>query len=124
MDKHTLAILEQAIEPYLLKRFEIISQSDSAIILSPPPEKFSYSLFFLTLLLFWPIAVIYLISFNSHKNKQVCVRVTSQGDIEETGYTLEVLAKERQRRQRLLLIAVVIPVIFVLALLLLRFRLW
>jgi len=124
MDKLTLAELEQAVEPYRRKGFIIMSQSEGAITLTPPPERFSYLLFFITLVLFWPVAVIYLVSFNSRKNKQVCVRLTSQGRIEETGYTLDALAKERGRRWRLILIAVVVPVLFVLALLLLRFRLW
>ena len=124
MDKLTLAELEQAVEPYRLKGFMITSQSEGAITLAPPPERFSYSIFFITLVLFWPVAVIYLVSFNSRKNKQVCVRLTSQGQIEETGYTLETLAKDRGRNLRLLLIAVVIPVGLVLALLLLRFRLF
>ena len=124
MDKLTLAELERAIEPYLRKGFTVTSQSEGAITLSPPPERFSYSIFFITLVLFWPVAVIYLVSFNSRKNRQVCIRLTSSGDIEETGYTLEALARDRGRGARLLLIAVGITVVLVLALLLLRFRLW
>ncbi|MDQ3816224.1 MAG: hypothetical protein M3362_00870 [Acidobacteriota bacterium] len=124
MDKFTLAELERAIEPYRQEGFTITSQSEGAITLSPPPERLSYLVFFITLVLFWPVAVIYLVSFNSHKNRQVCVRLTSQGRIEETGYTLEALARDRGRGQRLILIAVGIPVAMVLALLLLRFRLW
>ena len=124
MDKLTLAELERAIEPYRRKGFTVTSQSEGAITLAPPPERFSYLIFFITLVLFWPVAVIYLVSFNSRKNKQVCVRLTSQGHIEETGYTLEALARDRRWGARLLLIAVVISVVLVLALLLLRFRLW
>ena len=124
MDKHALTELEQAIEPYRRKGFIVTSQSAGAIILTPPPERFSYLLFFITLVLFWPIAIIYLVSFNSHKNKQVFVRLTSQGHIEETGYTLDVLARERGRKWRLLLIAITVPIYFVLALLFLRVRLW
>lgn len=124
MDRQTLITLEQAIEPYRLKGFTVTSQSEGAITLSPPPERFSYSIFFITLVLFWPVAVVYLVSFNSRKNRQVCVRLTSQGHIEETGYTLEALARDRGRGLRLLLIAVVIPVVLVFGLLLLRFRLW
>ncbi len=124
MDRQTLATLEQAIEPYRRQGFTVTSQSDSAITLTPPPERFSYLIFFITLMLFWPVAVIYLVSFHSNKNKRVCVRLTSQGHIEETGYTLAAFAKDRGRGLRLLLIAVSIPVILLLALLLLRFRLW
>jgi hypothetical protein len=124
MDKLTLAELEQAIEPYRQKGFTVTSQSEGAITLSPPPERFSYSIFFITLVLFWPVAIVYLVSFNSRKNRQVCVRLTSKGQIEETGYTLKALAKDHGHGLRLLLIAIGIPVILVLALLLLRFRLW
>ncbi|HST52247.1 MAG TPA: hypothetical protein VLJ61_09590 [Pyrinomonadaceae bacterium] len=124
MDRQTLAALEQAIEPYRRSGFIIISQSESAITLSPPRERFSYLLFFITLVLFWPVAVIYLVSFNNHKNRQVCVRVTAQGHIEETGYTFEVIAKERRRRQWLLLLLVIgIPSLLAFALWL-QFYLW
>lgn len=124
MDRPTLAALEQAIEPYRRSGFVVVSQSEGAITLSAPPERFSYLLFFITLVLFWPVAVIYLVSFNSHKNRQVCVRVTAQGQIEETGYTFEVIAKER-RRGRWLLLLLVISIPTLLAFVLwLRFYLW
>lgn len=124
MDRQTLATLEQVAEPYRRQGFTITSQSEGTITLTPPPERFSYSIFFITLVVFWPVAVIYLLSFNSSKNKHVCLRITSQGYVEETGYTLEALAKDRGRGLRLLLIAVSVPIIVVLGLLLLRFRLW
>jgi predicted nucleic acid-binding Zn ribbon protein len=124
MDRQTLAGLEKAIEPYRRSGFVVISQSEGSITLSPPAERFSYLLFFVTLVLFWPVAVIYLISFNSHKNRQVCVRVTAQGHIEETGYTFEVIAKERRRGRWLLLLLVIgIPALLAFALWL-RFYLW
>lgn len=124
MDKRTLAELEKAIEPYRQKGFTVTSQSESAITLTSPPERFSYPIFFITIILFWPVAVIYLVSFNSSKNRQVCVRLTSQGYIEETGYTLEEVIRARRHNLRLLFIAVAISVVLVLTLLLLRFRLW
>jgi len=64
MEKFTLAELEQAIEPYQRKGYVIASQSEGAITLTPPPEKFSYVLFVITLVLFWPAAVIYLVLCN------------------------------------------------------------
>jgi membrane-associated PAP2 superfamily phosphatase len=98
MDSQTLAALEQATTPYRLKGFVITSQTEGAIILTLPPERFSYFFFFLTLLLLWPVAVVYLVSHYNQRDKNVCLRVTSQGYIEESGYTLEVLARDRRRR--------------------------
>lgn len=97
MDKLLLAQLEQAIEPYRRAGFVVTSQSEGAITLTLPPERFSY-LLFIILLLVWPLAVIYLVYHNSQKGKSVCLRVTSQGYIEESGYTLEVVERERRRR--------------------------
>lgn len=97
MDKLTLAYLEQAIEPYRRVGFIVTSQSEGAITLTLPPERFSYVLF-IFLLLIWPLAVIYLIYHNSQRGKSVCLRVTSQGYIEESGYTLAVLERDRRRR--------------------------
>lgn len=97
MDKLLLAQLEQAIEPYRRAGFVVTSQSEGAITLILPPERFSY-LLFVILLLVWPLAVIYLVYHNSQKGKSVCLRVTSQGYIEESGYTLEVVGRDRRRR--------------------------
>jgi predicted nucleic acid-binding Zn ribbon protein len=98
MDRQGLAALEQAIEPYRRKGFVITSQSEGAFTLSPPIKKFNYFLFLITLLLFWPVAVLYLINFDSQKGKSVCIRITSQGEIEESGYTLEIIEKSRKRQ--------------------------
>jgi len=98
MDKLTLAKLEQAIKPYLRAGFVVTSQSDGAITLTYPPERFSY-LLFIILLLIWPLAVIYLISHNNKRAKSVCLRITSQDYIEVSGYTLEIMVKERRGRR-------------------------
>jgi hypothetical protein len=100
MDKLTLAKLEQAIEPYRQAGFIVTSQSEGAITLARPPEKFSYAFFIFMLILLWPIAVIYLIAHNNQGAKIVCVRVTSQGQVEESGYTLAVMRRAYQRRRR------------------------
>lgn len=97
MDQLILAQLEQAIEPYRRVGFVVTSQSEGAITLDLPPERFSYVLFIL-LLLIWPLAVIYLVYHNSQRGRSVCLRVTSQGYIEESGYTLAVLERDRKRR--------------------------
>lgn len=124
MDAQALAALEQAIEPYRRRGFIVTSQSEGAITLSPPPAKFSYLLFFLALIAFWPAAVIYLVYFNSRKNRQVCVRLTSDGRVEETGYTLDALAKEGGGGWQILLITAAIALLFLLMLLLLGYRPW
>lgn len=99
MDSQSLAALEQAIEPYRQAGFVVTAQSEGAITLTYPPEKFNYGLFILLLLLFWPAAVFYLISFNNRRNRSVCFRITSQGYIEESGYTLDLAEKERKRER-------------------------
>jgi hypothetical protein len=98
MNTLTLAHLEQAIEPYRCAGFVVTSQSESAITLSLPAERFSY-LLFIVLLLIWPLAVIYLVSYSTQRQNSVCLRSTSQGYIEVSGYTLEVIARERRRRR-------------------------
>ena len=118
MNKLTLAQLEQAIEPYRRVGFIVTSQSEGAITLAIPPERFSY-LLFIFLLLVWPLAVMYLVYHNSQRGKSVCLRVTSQGDIEENGYTLEVMARERRRR---IFIAVLLFALLALIILLILAR--
>ena len=115
MDKLTLAHLEQAIEPYRRAGFVVTFQSESAITLALPPERFSY-LLFLFLLLIWPVAVLYHVSHNLQRERSVCLRFTSQGDIEVSGYTLETIARERRRRKftNLLLLSVLAAVVLFL----------
>jgi ABC-type spermidine/putrescine transport system permease subunit II len=93
-----LEALEEAIEPYRHAGFIITSQSEGAITLVRPKARFNYFLFII-LLLVWPFAVIYLISFNNRRERTVCVRVTSQGQIEESGYTLAIAKRDRKREQ-------------------------
>lgn len=97
MDNASLAELEQAVGPYRRAGFIVTSQSEGAITLALPLERFSYLLFIL-LLLVWPIAVLYVVSHNTQRYKSVCLRITSQGYIEVSGYTLGVMERERKRR--------------------------
>jgi hypothetical protein len=121
MDRQTLAILEQAIEPYRRAGFVITSQSEGAITLAYPRDKFNY-LLFIILLLIWPLAVLYLISFNNRGGKGVCLRVTSQGQIEASGYTLERIERERRlRRQDYLIATSMVGILIVTVVLLLKF---
>jgi ABC-type sugar transport system permease subunit len=119
MDRQVLATLEEAIGPYRRAGFAITSQSEGSITLAYPRARFSY-LLFIILLLIWPLAVLYLISFNNQRERRVCLRVTSQGQIEESGYTLEVLKRDRKRAQiDYFVILPILIVLFVIALLLL-----
>lgn len=98
MNTQALLALEEAIEPYRRAGFVITSQSEGAITLARPRARFNYFLFII-LLLVWPLAVLYLISFNNRRERRVCLRVTSQGQIEESGYTLAIATKDRKREQ-------------------------
>jgi predicted nucleic acid-binding Zn ribbon protein len=113
MDSDKLAALEEAIKPYRQSGFIVTSQSEGAITLSLPQEKFSYLFFIFTLILLWPVAVVYLVSFNNQRGKSVCLRITAQGYIEASGYTLEVIKRNHRRRRiiTLLLFSVLAVVI-------------
>lgn len=97
MSIQTLSALENAIEPYRQSGYIITSQTDLAITLRAPTRKFSWTLFVVSLVLLWPVAVIYLILFNQQRDRVVCVRITSQGAVEASGFTLDLLERERQR---------------------------
>lgn len=99
MNTQRLSLLEQAIEAYRREGFVLVSQSTDAITLSYSAEKFNYGLFIILLLLFWPAAAFYFISYNNRRHRTVCVRITSQGYIEESGYTLDLITRERKRER-------------------------
>jgi hypothetical protein len=93
--------LENAIEPYRQAGYIITSQTDSAITLRAPALPFSGNLFLVSLVLMWPLAVYYLFQYNQRKDRSVCVRLTSQGHIEETGFTLNLFNRDWQRQESL-----------------------
>lgn len=101
MSIQTLSTLENAVEPYRQAGYIITSQTNSAITLRAPVRKFSWGLFLTGLFLFWPVAIVYLIRFNQQKDRIVCVRITSQDQIEATGFTLSLLESEQQQRSLL-----------------------
>lgn len=98
MSIQTLSALENAIEPYREAGYIITSQTDSAITLRGPAPNFSWRLFVIGLFLLWPVAIYYWLRFNHRREKSVCVRVTSQGQIEAAGFTLDQLKGEQQRQ--------------------------
>lgn len=114
MDSQALSALEAAIAPYQRAGFVIVSQSKEAIILAYLSERFNYLLFAIFLLAFWPAAVVYLISFNNRRGKVVTLLITPQGHVEESGYTLDSLARSRRRERLSVLIAVGILAFLVL----------
>jgi hypothetical protein len=120
MDSTALSALERVIEPYRQAGYTIMAQSEGAITLIAKPKKFNYMGFIFALLLFWPAAIIYLIIFNNRGDRSVCVRITSTGNIEETGYTLAVANKERSRDRLISIITVAVPLLMVLVFVLLR----
>jgi hypothetical protein len=115
MDTISLATLEEAIEPYRRAGYTVISQSEGSITLTYPPVRFNY-LIFLILLLVWPLAVIYLISFNRRVERRVCLRITSQGYIEANGYTLELAVRERRHERWIDAITLIILALIILTL--------
>jgi hypothetical protein len=118
MDPQSLAILEQAIEPYRQAGYVVASQSEGVIVLTHPPGSFNYLFFFLSLIFFWPLAVYYVVSFNNRTNRNVYIRITSDSYIEESGYTLDVVASERRRERWVVLIAIGIFLLLTLSALL------
>lgn len=108
MNVHFRAALEKAAEPYRREGFAVVSQSEDAITLGNQGEQFNYLIFVASLILFWPLAIYYLVSFNSRRSRTVCLRSTSQGSIEESGYTLDSLAKDHRRDRLVWLVALAI----------------
>lgn len=107
MSIQTLSALENAIEPYRQAGYVIISQTESAITLRAPARKFPWILFAISLILLWPVAIIYLIWFNRQTDRTACVRITSQDQIEASGFTLDLLERERRRRSFVVMFLVI-----------------
>jgi hypothetical protein len=84
-----LATLERAAEPYLNSGYRVFSQTDSSLTLMRERRRFSVIAFIVLLIVFWPTAIIYSAVNRNRRDKVVCLRITSQGYIEETGDTLE-----------------------------------
>jgi hypothetical protein len=116
-----LARLEQAAEPYRQAGYILTTQAATSITLRQTRGSFSALLYVLLRLIFWPIALLYLGSSVNRRERAVCLRLTSQGMIEEDGYTLEHARRERQRMAifiaiGLLLVLTVVAVILIVSL--------
>lgn len=119
MSIQTLSALENAIEPYLDAGYVITSQTELSITLRAPSRRFAWILFLLSLLIFWPVALIYLIWFNQRRDRTICARLTSQGDIELIGFTLRLFYKERKRQDTLTLLFITLLAILLAGIVLL-----
>lgn len=97
MSIQALSALENAVGPSRRAGYVITAQTDSSITLRAPARKFSWVFFVASLVLLWPVAVVYLIWFNQRGDRTVCVRITSRGGTEESGFTLDLLERERRR---------------------------
>ncbi len=84
-----LAALENAAEPYINSGYQVFSQTDTSLTLIRARPRFSVAAFIVLLVVFWPAAIIYSVANRNQRDKVVCLRITSQGYIEETGDTLE-----------------------------------
>jgi hypothetical protein len=89
MPSEHLAALERSAEPYINSGYRVFSQTDSSMTLIHERPRFSVVIFIILLIVLWPVAIIYSAVNRSRRDKVVCLRITSQGYIEETGDTLE-----------------------------------
>lgn len=88
MLQERLAALEDAAQPYIDSGYIVMSQTDSSLTLVRPRPRFSVILFIVMLIVFWPMAIIYSAVNRSKRDKAVCLRITSRGEIEATGDVL------------------------------------
>lgn len=89
MLQERLAALESAAQPYIDAGYMVMSQTDSSLTLVHPRPRFSVIVFLVLLIVLWPAAIIYSAVNRSRRDKTVCLRITSRGDIEATGDVLE-----------------------------------
>ncbi len=96
MSTEYLARLEQAVEPYRAAGYQIVSQTGWSITLVRRGEEFSTASFIILLIVFWPAAILYSASHRNRRDRSVCVRMASDGVVEESGDTLDF--DERKQR--------------------------
>jgi len=105
--------LERCAEPYLHAGYRIVSQTHSSLTLLRPSPPFSTALFIVLLIVFWPAAVIYSVVNRNRRNQMVCLRMTSQGEVEATGDgTME---RRREAARRTNQFAIVVTMLLLIA---------
>jgi hypothetical protein len=119
MPSDQLVALEHAAEPYINAGYQIFSQTDSSLTLMRSRRRFNIIVFIVLLIVFWPAAIIYSVVSRTRRDRVVCLRITSQGYVEETGDTLENITR---RFSTLTAILIVVSSIVVTLLLLLLIR--
>ncbi len=107
--------LERCAEPYLHAGYTVISQTHSSLTLLRPSAPFSTALFIVLLIVFWPGAIIYSVSNRNRRNQMVCLRVTSQGEVEATGNgTMEQRRAAKRRANQFAIVAMMLLLIAVI----------
>lgn len=107
--------LERCAEPYLRAGYTIISQTHSSLTLLCPSPPFSTALFIVLLIVFWPGAIIYTVSNRNQRGQMVCLRVTSEGEVDATGDgTLERRRAAARRTNQLVVVAMMLLVIAII----------
>ena len=89
MPSDQLAALEHAAEPYIKAGYQVFSQTDTSLTLMQARPRLSITVLIILLIVFWPAAIIYSVASRNRRDRVVCLRITSQDHIEETGDTLE-----------------------------------
>lgn len=112
-----LAMLERAAEPYISSGYCVFSQTDTSLTLMRARPRFSLTAFIILLILFWPAALIYSAANRSQRDRVVCLRITSQGYIEETGDTLEDMGRRVSFRTAVIIVLLAVAVTLLLLLL-------
>jgi len=121
-DMDVLARLEHTAEPYRQSGYIITSQAATSITLCQTQRSFSAPFYVALRLIFWPIALLYLGRAFNRRERVVCLRLTSQGVIEEDGYTLEHARRERQHTAIFTSICLIIMLLAVMAVILINSR--
>jgi hypothetical protein len=113
MLQERLAALEGAAQPYIDSGYVVMSQTDSSLTLVRARPRFSVILFLVLLIVLWPTAIIYSAVNRSRRDKAVCLRITSRGEIEAAG---DVLAGEGQGMSDTTFILIVVASVILTAL--------
>jgi predicted nucleic acid-binding Zn ribbon protein len=108
-----MAKLTYEMNPYLSKGFEITSQTEMSANLIKR-KKFNTLLFILCIILFFPLAILYLIQYLIMTDKSVFLRFMPNGQIDITGYTIEAMEQDRKRQQTVNIIIVILVLVLLL----------
>ncbi len=114
MPSDQLAALERAAEPYINAGYRVFSQTDTSLTLMRARPRLSITALIVLLILFWPAAIIYSVVSRNRRDRVVCLRITSQGYIEESGDTLQSAGRRISLQTAILIVLAVIAVTMLL----------